>query len=100
MRPIHLADLDKTRPVVVLTRELARSAMTRVTVAPITTSVRGLSTEVGVGPANGIDGDAAISLDNVVTVPQTSLGRFVGMLDAEQERELAEAIVIAYDLAL
>ena len=45
MRPIHLAALDKTRPVLVLTRELVRPHLTRVTVAPITGTVRGLSTE-------------------------------------------------------
>ena len=44
MRPIHTARLDKTRPVVVLTRELVRPHMARVTVAPITSTVRGLST--------------------------------------------------------
>ena len=52
MRPIHVAQLDKARPVVVLTRELVRPHLARVTVAPITMTVRGLSTEVAVGPAN------------------------------------------------
>jgi mRNA interferase MazF len=58
MRPIHVAQLDKVRPVLVLTRELVRPHLSRVTVAPITTTVRGLSTEVYVGPANGLDGDS------------------------------------------
>jgi mRNA interferase MazF len=46
VRPIHAAELDKARPVVVLTRELVRPHLARVTVAPITTTIRGLSTEV------------------------------------------------------
>ena len=50
MRPIHIARLDKPRPVVVLTRELIRPRLTNVTVAPITSTIRGLSTEVLVGP--------------------------------------------------
>jgi len=50
MRPIHSARLDKTRPVLVLTREVVRPHLGRVTVAPITSTVRGLSTEVPVGP--------------------------------------------------
>jgi len=50
MRPIHSARLDKTRPVLVLTREVVRPHLSRVTVAPITSTVRGLSTEVPVGP--------------------------------------------------
>ena len=50
MRPIHTARLDKTRPVLVLTREIVRPHLSRVTIAPITRTVRGLSTEVP-GPA-------------------------------------------------
>lgn len=55
MRPIHIARLDKARPVLVLTRALVRPHLARVTVAPITTTVRGLSAEVHVGPGNGLD---------------------------------------------
>ncbi|MGF2943663.1 type II toxin-antitoxin system toxin endoribonuclease MazF3, partial [Mycobacterium sp. Lab-001] len=46
MRPIHIAQLDKARPVLILTREVVRPHLTNVTVAPITTTVRGLATEV------------------------------------------------------
>ncbi len=48
MRPIHLAPLDETRPVLVLTRELVRPHLSRATVASITSTIRGLSTEVRV----------------------------------------------------
>ena len=98
MREICLAELDKTRPVLVLTRDAARAAMTKVTVAPITSTVKGLSSEVPLGPANGLDDDCAASLDNVVTIPATSLGRTVGLLSLEQERHLAQAFVLAFDL--
>jgi mRNA interferase MazF len=98
MRPIHLAHLDKTRPVVVLTREIARAAMTRITVAPVTGTIRGLSTEVRVGPANGLDGESVISLDNIATIRQDDVGRLLGVLSAEQERELAQAVILAFDL--
>ena len=54
MRPIHVAHLDKARPVLVLTRELVRPHLNTVTVAAITSTVRGLSTEVAVDAANGI----------------------------------------------
>jgi len=97
-REICLARLDKTRPVVVLTRATARAAMTKVTVAPITTTVKGLSSEVPVGPANGLDRAGAISLDNVVTIPAASLGRIVGTLTDAQERQLGVAMVLAFDL--
>jgi mRNA interferase MazF len=100
VREICLARLDKTRPVVVLTREAARGAMTKVTVAPITTTIKGLSSEVAAGPDNGLDVDCVISLDNVLTVPVDALGRTLGYLSPEQEGQLARAVVLAYDLEL
>ena len=100
MREICLVRLDKTRPALVLTREAARAAMTKVTVAPITTTIKGLSSEVLVGSDNGLDHDCAIALDNVITVSVRLLGRTVGYLNAEQEAQLARAVVLAYDLEL
>jgi mRNA interferase MazF len=98
MRPIHAARLDKPRPVVVLTRELVRPYLDRVTVAPITSTVRGLSTEVPVGPANGLDRRCVISCDNIVTVPASALGRQLGYLLPAQETALTAAIHAAFDL--
>lgn len=98
MRPIHTAQLDKARPVLVLTRELVRPHMARVTVAPITTTVRGLSTEVPIGPVNGLDHACVVSCDNIVTVPKSALGRQIGYLLPAQEAALAEAIHAAFDL--
>lgn len=95
-----LARLDKTRPVVVLTREAARAAMTKVTVAPITSPAKGLSSEVPVGIHNGLEQASVISLDNVVTIPIQLLGRTLGYLTGEQEARLARAIVLAYDLEI
>lgn len=98
MRDICLVRLDKTRPALVLTREAARGAMTKVTVAPITSTIKGLSSEVRVGADNGLDHDCVVALDNVVTIPANLLGRTVGYLSEEQEAELARAVVLAYDL--
>ncbi len=99
MHPIYLARLgSKVRPAVVLTREVARPAMTKVTVAPITGTVKGLASEVPVGPANGLDKDSAISCDNIITIDKGALGRHVGFLFERQEHELASAIVNAFAL--
>lgn len=98
MRPIHLAHLDKTRPVLILTRELVRPYLGRVTVAPITGTVRGLSTELPVGGRNGLQEDSVVSLDNVVTIPVAALGRQVGYLFPDQEPALSTAIRNAFDL--
>lgn len=98
MRPIHLARLDKSRPMLILTRELVRPHMNTVTVAPITTTVRGLSTEVAVGTANGLDDRCAVACDHVTTIPVTALGRQVGRLLDEQEADLTTALHAAFDL--
>jgi mRNA interferase MazF len=98
MRPIHVAQLDKPRPVLILTREAVRPYLDRVTVAPITTTIRGLSSEVSVGTLNGLDQESVASCDNILTVPTSVLGRHVGYLLACQEGDLAEAIRSAFDL--
>jgi mRNA interferase MazF len=98
VRPIHAAELDRLRPVLILTRELVRPHLRRVTVALITSTVRGLSTEVPVGVANGLDGDGVVSCDNIVTVPVDTLGRQIGRLLPSQESALSAAIRAAFDL--
>ena len=98
MRPIHIAQLDKSRPVLILTREVVRLHLTNVTVAPITTTVRGLATEVPVGAANGLNQPSVVSCDNIQTIPASGLGRQIGYLLASQESVLAEAIGNAFDL--
>lgn len=98
MRAIHLARLDKTRPALVLTRAIAIPHLAWVTVAPITSRIRGIGVEVPVGPANGIDHQAVINLDNVATIRVADLGRQIGRLLPEQEIALTEAIRAAFDL--
>jgi len=82
----------------VLTREQVRPYLVRVTVAPITTTIRGLSTEVPVGRANGIAQNSVVSCDNIVTVPASVLGSQIGYLLPQQEAALAAAIRAAFDL--
>jgi mRNA interferase MazF len=98
MRPIHIARLDKSRPVLVLTREIVRPHLTTLTVAPITTTVRGLSTEVRVDAANGLAGPSVVSCDNVTTISVDALGEQIGVLLDHQELPLGEAIRAAFDL--
>lgn len=98
MRPIHIAQLDEARPVLVLTHEIVRPYLTNVTVAPITTTVRGLATEVPVGAVNGLNQPCVVSCDNIQTIPVADLGRRIGYLFASQEPALAVAIGNAFDL--
>jgi len=98
MRPIHLARLDKSRPVLVLTRELVRPHLNTITIAPITTTVRGLSTEVLCGPANGLDDRCVVACDHITTIPTHMLGQQIGRLLDQQEIDLTRAIHAAFDL--
>ena len=98
MRPIHTAQLDKARPVLVLTRELVRPHLRTVTVAPITTTIRGLSTEVPVDADNGLAGASVASCDNITTIPAAALGEQIGVLLDRQEQTLSAAIHAAFDL--
>jgi mRNA interferase MazF len=98
MRAIHVAQLDKARPVVILTRELVRPHLRTVTVAPITTTVRGLSSEVEVDAANGLTEPSVVSCDNITTIPSDAVGERIGVLLDTQEPALSQAIVAAFDL--
>jgi len=99
-RPIYLADLDKQRPCVLLTRQHMASRLAWVTIAPITSQIRGIPTEVRVdaGPETGLKLDSAISGDNIRTIPKSALVRQIGVLPASCEPRLTAAIVKAFDL--
>lgn len=98
MRAIHLARLDKTRPALVLTREIVLPYLSRVTVAPITSTIKGLGSEVSVGPENGLDARCVVSCDNVTTIARAELGRQIGFLRSDQEDELRAALIYAFHL--
>lgn len=98
MRPIHLAQLDKTRPVLVLTRARARAGRNKVTIAPITSTIRGLITELPVGRQHGLDHASVIDCDNIKTISVSDLGRQIGFLLPSEEPALAQALINAFDL--
>ncbi|WP_344740774.1 type II toxin-antitoxin system PemK/MazF family toxin [Microlunatus spumicola] len=92
--------MDEPRPAVLLTRPEVLDLRPWVTVAPITSTVRGLSVEVSVGRANGIDHASVVSCDDIDTVHRDDVGRLLGYLLDDQEPALAEAIVAAFALDL
>ncbi|MGQ0624313.1 MAG: type II toxin-antitoxin system PemK/MazF family toxin [Sporichthyaceae bacterium] len=96
MRAVQLARLDKTRPVLVLTRPTSSGHY--VTVAPITSTIVGLSSEVRLDHRNGIDHESIASCDNIRTIARSDLGRHLGVLLPEQEHGLTAAIHAAFDL--
>lgn len=87
------------RPVCVLTRDAAAIVLTAVTCAPITRTVRGIRSEVPVGPDEGLPEPCVINCDNIVTVPVDALDRSpVGRLDEIKRSELDRALRYALDI--
>lgn len=73
---------DKERPVVILTRASAMGLLTRVTVAPITSTIRGVASEVALDVPDGMKGPCAVNLHNIATVAHERVGRRVATLTA------------------
>ena len=86
---------DKRRPVLVLSRNEAISWLHTVTVAPITSTIRGLPSEVVIGPAEGLKHPSAINLDHLQTVEQAALQEFLGSLDTQQMQLVCNALAVA-----
>ncbi len=78
-----------------LTRGSALGYLSRVTVAPITSTVRGVPSEVVLGPEDGMKDVCAVNLHNLVTVSREGLGRRVGQLPLAKMREVCVALAFA-----
>lgn len=96
---IWLAQVGRNRrPVLVLTRSGVLDVRALVTVAEITTSMRGLAAEVPLDAAQlGLDEESAVNCDGLHTVPQTMLTEFVGMADPATMNRVCGAISHALD---
>jgi mRNA interferase MazF len=95
VRLCKFSPLDKTRPVVVLTRDRALEYLAAVTVAPITSVIRGVPSEVVLSEEDGMKGPCAANLHNVVTVRQSELGRRVTQLTSPRMGEICDALRFA-----
>lgn len=85
----------KTRPVLVLTRTEVIDVRALVTVAEVTTSVRGLAVEVPVDDAAGLDGPSVVNCDGIHTLARSTLTRRVGEVDEDTMRAVCAAITYA-----
>jgi mRNA interferase MazF len=86
---------DKLRPVVVLSRPEVIGLLHTVMVAPVTSTVRGVPSEVAVGVAEGLKHPCAINLDHVQTIEKARLAGYVGSVSSEKMREVCRALAIA-----
>ena len=83
---------DKKRPVVVLTRDNALAYLSTVTIAPITSTIRGVPSEVLLGEEDGMKAPCAVNLHNAVTISRESLGRRVARLGPARMNEICAAL--------
>jgi mRNA interferase MazF len=92
---LQLPPPDRRRPVLVLTRDALLEVLHTVTVAPVTSTRRGLPTEVDVGVEEGLKAPSCVNLTNFFTVRQSDLRRYVGSLPPDKMRAVCRAIVLA-----
>lgn len=95
VRLVRLGAPDTTRPAVVLTRGSAISYLDRITIAPITSTIRGVPSEVRLGIDDGLKAPCAVNLHHVMTVPKRAIGRWVSSLTPTRMDELCEALGFA-----
>ena len=92
VRLYQFAPPDKRRPVVVLTRDSAIAYLSTVTVAPITSAIRGVPSEVVLDEEDGMKASCAVNLHNAVTISQDRLGRRVAHLSSLRMGEICAAL--------
>src|SRR5579863_2965557 len=92
VRLYSFAPPDKNRPVVVLTRDSALAYLGTVTVAPITSTIRGVPSEVLLNHEDGMKAPCAVNLHNPVTVTQGKLEKRVAQLSHLRMHEICAAL--------
>jgi mRNA interferase MazF len=86
---------DKNRPVLLLTRDSALEFLGEVTIAPVTSTIRDIPTEVALTTRDGMPRDCAVNLDHVQTVSRGKLGGVITTLGATKLAEVRSALLFA-----
>ncbi len=86
---------DKRRPVLILTRNSAIRYLTSITVAPITSTIRGIASEVQLTSAYGLQNICVVNCDTIHTVPKGAIGPFITHLSPGKMRAVQQAIEFA-----
>ena len=86
---------DKKRPVLILTRDSAMAVLNSVTVAPITSTIRSIPTEVVLTEDDGLPNTCAAKFDNLQTVPKSNIGDCIARLTARKMKEAGAAVSFA-----
>jgi mRNA interferase MazF len=88
---------DKKRPVVILTRESALQFLGEVTVAPITSTIRDIPSEVLLTRADGMPKECAVNLDHLQTVAKGKIGSLITTLSADKMQQVRSSLLFALD---
>lgn len=86
---------NKKRPVVILTRDSVLEYLGEVTIAPITSTIRDIPSEVALGLADGLPRECAVNLDHVQTVSRGRLGGLIATLPSQRMIEVRNALLFA-----
>ncbi|TWI71740.1 mRNA interferase MazF [Desulfobotulus alkaliphilus] len=98
IRWYKFAHPDKKRPVLILTRDSVLKYLGEVTVAPITSTVRGIPSEVFLSQADGMPRDCAINCDHLQTVAKAKIGSLITTLSKNKIIDVGQAIRFALDV--
>lgn len=86
---------DKKRPVLVISRQSVIPLLRTVMVAPITSTIHGVPSEVRIGTKQGLKHESAVNLDHVQTVDRSRLTQFVGHLNENMMDDVCRALAAA-----
>ncbi len=86
---------DKNRPVLILTRDSALDFLGEVTVAPVTSTIRDIPSEVRLTKANGMPRDCAVNLDHIQTVSRARIGALITTVGPQKMSEVRSALLFA-----
>ncbi len=95
VRWYRFAQPDKKRPVVILTRDSAIQYLGEVTVAPVTSTIRDIPSEVLLSQQDGMSRECAINLDHIQTVSKGKIGPLIVSLPLAKMNELRDALLFA-----
>ncbi len=98
IRWYKFAHPDKKRPVLILTRDSILEYLGEVTIAPITSTVREIPSEVFLSKADGMPRDCAINCDHLQTVPKGKIGPLITNLTISKVIDVGNAIRFALDI--
>ncbi|HSG31551.1 MAG TPA: type II toxin-antitoxin system PemK/MazF family toxin [Thermodesulfobacteriota bacterium] len=89
---------DKKRPVLILTRNSIIDHLNEVTIAPITSTIRDIPTEILLTKADGLKNDCAINFDHIQTVSKNKIGSVITNLSDAKQEQIKNAVMFAFDL--